>query len=79
MADRVDEIDNARINRLTMAVDRVGWNSGDHLRWRGIGRRASADGDAADMAGDLLASWFGVSAVLTHSEAKFRHDRNAFK
>ncbi|MGZ9273528.1 MAG: hypothetical protein ACXW34_02155 [Nitrospira sp.] len=45
----------------------------------GLAAGASTAGDAADVAGGLLASWFGVSALFTHSEVEFRHDRNALQ
>ena len=79
VADRIDEIDNARVKRLTIASIVLGGIAGIISGGVGLAAGASTAGDAADVAGGLLASWFGVSALFTHSEVEFRHDRNSLQ
>ncbi len=79
VADRIDEVDNARVKRLTIASIVLGGIAGIISGGVGLAAGASTAGDAADVAGGLLASWFGVSALFTHSEVEFRHDRNALQ
>jgi hypothetical protein len=79
VADRIDEIDNARVKRLTIASIVLGGIAGIISGGVGLAAGASTAGEAADVAGGVLASWFGVSALFTHSEVEFRHDRNALQ
>ena len=79
VADRIDEIDNASVKRLTIASIVLGGIAGIISGGVGLAAGVSTAGDAADVAGGLLASWFGVSALFTHSEVEFRHDRNALQ
>jgi hypothetical protein len=79
VAARIDEIDSARIKRLTIASIVIGGIAGIITGGIGLAAGASTAGDAAEVAGGVLASWFGVSALFTHSEVEFRHDRNVLK
>ncbi len=79
VADRIDEIDGARIKRLTIASILFGGIAGIVSGGIGLAAGASIGGEAADVAGGVLASWFGVSALFTHSEVDFRHDRNVLQ
>lgn len=79
VADRMDEIDNAMVKRLTIASIVLGGVAGIISGGVGLAAGASTAGDAADVAGGVLASWFGVSALFTHSEVDFKHDRNVLR
>ena len=79
VADRIDAIENGRIKRLTIASIVLGGIAGIISGGVGLAAGASTAGDAADVAGGVLASWFGVSALFTHSEVEFHHDRNALQ
>lgn len=79
VADRIDEIDNAKVKRLTIASIVLGGIAGIISGGVGLAAGASIAGDAADVAGGVLVSWFGVSALFAHSEIEFRHDRNALR
>ncbi|ULA58693.1 MAG: hypothetical protein LZF60_80085 [Nitrospira sp.] len=79
VADRIDEIDGARVKRLTIASILFGGIAGIVSGGIGLAAGASVGGEAADVAGGVLASWFGVSALFTHSDVDFRHDRNVLQ
>ena len=79
IADRIDEIDNARVKRLTIASIVFGGIAGIISGGVGLAAGAAIAGNAADVGGGVLASWFGVSALFTHSETEFRHERNALE
>ncbi len=79
VADRLDEFDNARVKRLTIASIVLGGVAGIISGGVGLAAGTSAAGNAADVAGGVFASWFGVSALFAHSEIDFRHDRNALR
>ncbi len=79
VADRIDEIDTARIKRLTIASILFGGIAGIISGGIGLAAGASVGGEAADVAGGALASWFGISALFTHSEVDFEHDRNVLQ
>lgn len=79
VADRIDEIDGARVKRLTIASILFGGIAGIVSGGIGLAAGASVGGEATDVAGGLLASWFGVSALFTHSEVEFRHGRNVLR
>ncbi len=79
VADRLDALDNARVKRLTIASIVLGGIAGVITGGVGLAAGASTAGDAAEVAGGVFASWFGVSALFIHSEADFRHDRNALQ
>ena len=42
----------------------------------GLAGAATTASDAVEVAAGVLASWLGISALFTHSEVEFRHDRN---
>ena len=79
VADRIDEIDGARVKRLTIASILFGGIASIVSGGIGLAAGASVGGEAADVAGGALASWFGVSALFTHSEVEFRHERNVLQ
>jgi hypothetical protein len=79
IADRIDEIDNAQVKRLTIASIVFGGIAGIISGGVGLAAGAATAGTAADVGGGVLASWFGVSALYTHSETEFRHERNALE
>lgn len=76
VADRIDEIDTARIKRLTIASILFGGIAGIIPGGIGLAAGASVGSEAADMAGGVLASWFGISALFTPSEVDLEHHRN---
>ncbi len=76
VADRIDEVDSTRVKSLTIASIVIGSIAGIVSGGVGLAAGASVAGDSADVGGGLLASWFGVSALFTHSEVEFHHDRN---
>jgi hypothetical protein len=76
LADRIDEIDSTRVRRLTIASILISGVASIVSGGVGLAAGASAAGDAADVAGGVFASWFGVSALFTHSEGEFGHERN---
>lgn len=79
VADRIDELDGARVKRLTIASILFGGIAGIISGGIGLAAGASVGGEAADVAGGVLASWFGISALFTHSEVEFRHERNVLR
>lgn len=79
VADRMDEIDNAGVKRLTVASIVFGGIAGIISGGVGLAAGASLAGEAADVGGGLLASWFGLSALFTHSDIEFRHERNPLR
>ena len=76
VADRIDEIDNTRIKKLTIASIVLGGLANIVSGGVALAAGASVAGDAANVGGGALATWFGVSALFIHSEVDFRHDRN---
>jgi hypothetical protein len=79
LADRIDEIDGGRVKQLTIASIIIGGVASIISGGVGLAGGISTVGEAADVAGGTLASWFGVSALFAHSEVDFRHDRNILK
>ncbi len=79
VADRIDEIDGARVKRLTIASILLGGIASIVSGGIGLAAGASVGGEASDVAGGALASWFGVSALFAHSEVEFRHERNVLR
>jgi hypothetical protein len=79
LADRIDEIDGSRVKQLTIASIIIGGVASIISGGVGLAGGISTAGEAADIAGGALASWFGVSALFAHSEVDFRHDRNILK
>ena len=79
VANRIEDIDGARVKRLTIASILFGGIAGIVSGGIGLAAGASVGGEAADVAGGTLASWFGVSALFTHSAVEFRHERNVLQ
>ncbi|MBS0170700.1 MAG: hypothetical protein JSR62_10135 [Nitrospira sp.] len=65
VADRMDEVDNARVKHLTVASIVFGGIAGVISGAVGLAAGASVVGEAADVGGGVLASWFGLSALFT--------------
>ncbi len=67
LADRIDEVDGARVKQLTIASIVFGGIAGIVTGGIGLAAGASVGADAATVGGGVLASWFGVSALFVHS------------
>ena len=76
LADRIDEVDGARVKRLTIASIVVGGIAGIVTGGIGLAAGAAVGTDATTLGGGVLASWFGLSALFIQSEVDFRHERN---
>ncbi|MGC4097879.1 MAG: hypothetical protein QM706_12250 [Nitrospira sp.] len=76
LADRIDEVDGARVKQLTIASIVVGGVAGIVTGGIGLAAAATVGADAMTLGGGVLASWLGVSALFVQSEVVFRHDRN---
>lgn len=79
LADRIDEVDGARIKQLTIASIIVGGLAGIVTGAAGLALATSTIADASSVGGGALSAWLGVSALFTHSEVNLRHDRNILK
>ena len=79
LADRIDEVDGARVKRLTIASIVFGGIAGIVTGGIGLAAGASVGADAATVGGGVLASWFGVSALFIQSEVELRHERNILR
>lgn len=79
LADRIDEVDGARVKQLTIASIVFGGIAGIVTGGIGLAAGASVGADAATVGGGMLASWFGASALFVHSEVEFRHERNVLR
>ena len=76
LADRIDETDGTRVKQLTIASIVLGGLTGIVSGGIGLAAGASMGADIANVTGGALATWFGVSALYTHSEVDVRHERN---
>ena len=76
LADRIDETDGNRVKELTIASIVLGGLTGIVSGGIGLAAGASLGADIANVAGGTLATWFGISALYTHSEVDVRHERN---
>lgn len=79
IADRMDEVDAARVKRLTLISIVVGGVASIVSGGIGLAGGASTASNAADIAGGVFATFFGGTALFTHSEHDFRHHRNLLK
>lgn len=76
LADRIDETDGSRVKQLTIASIVLGGLAGIVSGGIGLAAGTSLGADVATVIGGTLASWFGLSALYTHSEVNVRHERN---
>lgn len=76
LADRIDEVDGARIKRLTIASIVFGGIAAIVTGGIGLAGGVSTAADASTVAGGVLSSWLGVSALFVQSEVELHHDRN---
>jgi hypothetical protein len=79
IADRMDEVDAARVKRLTLISVVVGGVASIVSGGIGLAGGASTASNAADVAGGVFASVFGGTALFTHSAHDFHHQRNLLK
>jgi hypothetical protein len=79
LADRMEEIDGARIKGLTIASIVISGVTSIVTGEVSLAGGATTAGDAANVGGGILASGFGVAALFTHSEVEFRHERNILR
>jgi hypothetical protein len=79
IADRMDEVDAARVKRLTLISIVVGGVASIVSGGIGLAGGATTASNAADVAGGVFTSVFGGTALFMHSEHDFRHQRNLLK
>lgn len=79
IADRMDEVDAARVKRLTLISIVVGGLASIVSGGIGLAGGASTASNAADVGGGVFATVFGGTALFAHSEHDFRHHRNLLK
>jgi hypothetical protein len=79
LADRIDEVDGARVKRLTIASIVLGGIASIVTGGIGLAAGATVGADATTLGGGVLSSWLGVSALFIQSEVDFRHDRNILR
>lgn len=79
LADRIDEVDGARVKQLTIASIVVGGIAGIVTGDLGLAAAATVGADATALGGGVLAAWLGVSALFVQSEVDFRHERNLIR
>lgn len=76
LADRIDEIDGLRVKQLTIASIIIAGVANIITGSASLAFTSSTIPDASSIAGGALSTWFGVSALVTHSEVDFRHNPN---
>lgn len=76
VADRMDEVDASLVKRLTLASIVIGGVAA--VISGGIGLAGGSDGanNAASLAGGVVASLFGGTALFAASKQNFSHERN---
>jgi hypothetical protein len=79
IADRMDEVDAARVKRLTLISIVVGGVASIVSGGLGLAGAATTASNATDVAGGVFSSVFGWTALFTHSEHDLRHRRNLLK
>jgi hypothetical protein len=79
LADRIDEVDGARVKQLTIASIVVGGVAAIVTGGIGLAGGVSTGADASTVGGGLLSSWLGVSALFVQSEVELHHDRNILR
>jgi hypothetical protein len=76
VADRMDEVDTSLVKRLTLASIVIGGLSAIVSGGLGLAGAASNASNAADLAGGVVASVFGGTALFAASKQQFSHERN---
>jgi hypothetical protein len=79
LADRIDEVDGARVKQLTIASIVVGGIAAIVTGGIGLAGGVSTGADASTVGGGVLSSWLGVSALFVESEVELHHDRNILR
>ncbi|BCA54606.1 hypothetical protein W02_17460 [Nitrospira sp. KM1] len=79
VADRMEEIDAAMVRKLTLVSIVVGGVAAAVSGGIGLAGGASTASDAAALAGGVLASVFGGTALFATSKQEFHHERNLLK
>lgn len=79
LADRIDEVDGARIKRLTIASIVLGGVAAIVTGGIGLAGGATTGADASTVGGGVLSSWLGLSALFVESEVELHHDRNILR
>jgi hypothetical protein len=79
IADQMDAIDAALVKRLTLLSIVVGGVASVVSGAVGLAGGAMTAGDGSEIAGGVLASVFGGSALFATSKREFLHERNLLK
>jgi hypothetical protein len=79
LTDRIDEVDGARVKRLTVASIVLGGIAGIVTGGIGLAASGMVGADATTLGGGVLASWVGLSALFIQSQVDFRHERNILR
>lgn len=79
LADHLDEVDGMAVKNLTVLSLVIGGLAAIVSGGVSLAGGATLAGDAANIGGGFLASTFGVSALFTHSEVDFAHERNLLR
>ena len=75
-ADQMEAIDAARVKRLTLFSIVIGGIATIVSGGIGLAGGATTAGDVTEIAGGVVASVFGGSALFATSQQEFRHERN---
>jgi hypothetical protein len=76
VADRMDEVDASLVKRLTLASIVISGVAAVVSGGLGLAGAASDASDAAALAGGVVASLFGGTALFAGSKQQFSHERN---
>jgi hypothetical protein len=76
VADRMDEVDASLVKRLTLASIVIGGVAAVVSGGIGLAGGSDAANNAATLAGGVVASVFGGSALFAASKQQFTHERN---
>lgn len=79
VADRMDEIDSARVKKLTLVSIVVAGVASIVSGAIGLAGAATTASDASTVASGVLASLFGGMALFTATKQEFSHERNLLK
>jgi len=79
VADRMDEVDGAIVKRLTLASIVLGGIAAVVSGGIGLAGGSDTSNNAASLAGGVVASLFGGTALFTYSKQDFQHERNLLK
>ena len=79
VADRMEEIDSTLVRRLTLVSIVISGVAAVVSGGIGLAGGASTASDASGVAGGVLASVFGGTALFASSKQEFHHERNLLK